>query len=260
MKVRFKTASTRQRFGSRGLSLGDGDTAEVSKDLADHLFRHFPDNFEKITFSVEELGPPLHEPLKLSEITILTIHYWPPDVLKKCLLSSLPKEVEFIKIDNIDNKMFTSAAKALNYGIRKASNDVVIYAHEDTAFGKGWFDDFIKQECRLKDWGALGIVGWDFDGQVRWGSSYKLPCKVKWLDECCLIVDRKRGIWFDEETFRHFHCYGVDFCYQCHAKGLGVYVVAGVAEHAVRGYDHDQAWFDQLEVEQDLFWKKWGKI
>ena len=260
MKVRFKATPEKKTHLRDDLWLRrDGQTFDIPWQNAKKLFRDYPDNFESVGLRPEKLGPPVHKPLKLSEITVLTIHYWPSDVLERCLLADLPKEVEFIKIDNVNNKKFTSGAKALNYGIRKAKNDVVICAHEDIKFGKGWFDDFIKQECTLKDWGILGIVGWDFDGEARWGLHYKAPYKVKFLDECCLIVDRKKGLWFDEETFKHFHRYGADFCYQCHAKGLGVYVVAGVADHAVRGYDHDQAWFNQIGIEQDLFDKKWRK-
>jgi len=259
MRLIFRKTQEKKTHLGQDIRCYDGNVVDVAPRRGIQLMDAYPDNFLPAEIPVAELGEPVHEPLRLSQITVLTIHYWPPDVLKRCLLRGLPKEVELIKIDNTNNRMFTSAAKALNYGIRMARNDVVICTHEDTVFGKYWFDDFIKQECRLKDWGALGIVGWDFGQQVRWGSSYKLPCKVKWLDECCMIVDRKRGIWFDEETFQHFHCYGVDFCYQCNAKGLGVYVVAGIANHDLRGYEHDQAWFDQLGIEQALFNRKWAK-
>jgi len=254
----FKTPDLTS-YLARDVKAYDGNIVNVSPQRGMQLLKIYPHNFFPPDIPVIKLGDPIHEPLGFSQITVLTIHYWPSDVLERCLLSGLPQETEFIKIDNTDNQMFKSAAEALNYGIRKASNDIVICAHEDMQFGKNWFQDFIKQECRLKDWGALGVVGWEFDGQMRWGSDCETVHQVRWLDECCIIVNRKNGIWFDQETFRNFHCYGVDFCYQCYDKKLGVYVLAGTAHHAWRGYDHDQAWFDQLGIEQALFYKKWAR-
>ena len=254
----FKTPDL-QSYLAEDVRAYDGNIVNVSPQRGMQLLKAYPRNFFSPDIPVVKLGDPVHEPLTLSQITVLTIHYWPSDVLERCLLSGLPEEVEFIKIDNTDNNKFVSAAEALNHGIRESLNDVVICAHEDMQFGKNWFEDFIRQECRLKDWGALGIVGWELDRQMRWGAECEAVHQVKWLDECCIIINRKNGIWFDQETFRYFHCYGVDFCYQCYDKGLGVYVLAGSAHHAWRGYDHDQAWFDRLGVEQDLFNRKWKR-
>lgn len=259
MKLKFVKTKELKTYETTDVKAHNGQIVEVAPHRGVRLLKIWPKNFFPPEIDLVKLGKPIHEPLKLSQITVVTIHYWPSDVLERCLLPGLPKEVEFIKIDNTDNKLFTSAAKALNYAIKKAKNDVIILAHEDTKFGKDWFTDFIKQECRLKNWGALGIVGTNFDKHMHWGSNHNAPYKMRTLDECCIIINRKNNIWFDEKTFKHFHCYGTDFCFQCLAKGLGVYVIPGVATHAHRGYDHDQAWFKRIRTEQNIFWKKWKK-
>ncbi|GAI29315.1 unnamed protein product, partial [marine sediment metagenome] len=90
---------------------------------------------------------------KLSEISLITVRYWPSEILEQNLLSYLPEDVEFIQLDNPDNERWASMAKALNYGIRKAANDLIICAHEDIKFGNHWFEDFLRQEASLKRWG-----------------------------------------------------------------------------------------------------------
>jgi len=220
------------------------------------LLEHYPDNFFPIPVGKQKLEKPVHKPLKISEITVLTIHYWSGDLLQKNLLSYLPEDIELIILDNENNKRFTSASEALNYGIKKARNDIVVCAHEDLIFRKGWFEAFIAQECRLKDWGALGIVGMTYDRHLEWGTNYDVPFKVNTLDECCLIVNRKNNIWFDEKTFKGWHCYGVDFCLQAYNKGLEVYVVSGPATHGPTS-PHSNNWVPELQKARNLLKKKW---
>ena len=237
-----------------------GNVVQVSEPRGMILLEHYSRNFFPIPVGVQKLGRPVHKPIKVSDITVVTVHYWPSNVLERCLLSYLPEEMEFIKLDNEGNKRWTSGAKALNYGIKKAKNDIVICAHEDLVFKKVWFESFIKQECRLKDWGALGIVGMGFDRRMHWGSNYDVHYKVATLDECCYIINRKNGIWFDEKTFKGWHCYGVDFCLQAYDRGLSVYVVSGPATHGQRGYAHSDKWLSALKPTQRLLKEKWEKI
>jgi len=260
MRLIFRKTRDKKTHLGQDIRCYNGNTVDVAPRRGMNLMDAYPDNFFPLEVPVKKIGEPVHEPLNLSQISVITIQYWPSDVLEKNLLPSLPKEVEFIKLDNKDNRNWKSVAKALNYGIKKAKNDVIILAHEDTVLGKNWFSSFIKQEHRIKNWGALGIVGWDFEGKNVWGSDYLVPYKVERLDECCIIVNRKNKIWFDEKVFKYWHSHGADFCYQCLAKGLGVYILAGVATHAEGTYSHPQEWFDRIEPEKKLLEKKWGKF
>jgi len=260
MKLLFLATRNLSYYDSTNVTAYHGNVVETTQLRGMQLLKYFPYNFFPIPVGVQKMGKPLHNPIKLSDITVITLHYWPNDVLERCLLSYLPEEAEFIKLDNENNKNFSSGAQALNYGIKKARNDIVIFAHEDLIFHKGWFESFIKQECRLKNWGAMGIVGMGFDRKMHWGSNYDVPYKVNSLDECCYIINRKNSIWFDEKTFKGWHCYGVDFCLQCYDKGLNVYVVSGPATHGQRGYAHSKKWLDEIKPTQKLLKKKWEDI
>lgn len=259
MKLLFLTTPQKRTHIATDVRAFDGNVVKVSQVRGMKLLECYPDNFFPIPLGAQKLGEPVHPPLETSQITVLTIRYWPRNLLENNLLSYLPEEVELITLDNENNKRFTSASEALNYGIKKARNDIVICAHEDLIFRKEWFETFITQECRLKDWGVLGIVGRGFDTHIEWGTNYDVPFKVNTLDECCIILNRKNDIWFDEKTFTGWHCYGVDFCLQAYNKGLGVYVVNGPATHTKRGGDylHSNDWHEKLKSSQELLREKW---
>ncbi len=259
MKLLFLATPGKPTHIATDVRAFDGNVVKVSQVRGMKLLDSYPDNFSPIFVDIQKLGNPVHPPLKTSEITVLTVHYWSGNLLENNLLSCVPEEVELIILDNENNKRFTSASEALNYGIKKARNDIVICAHEDLIFRKEWFEAFITQECRLKDWGALGIVGMGFDNHLQWGANYDLPFRVASFDECCVIVNRKNHIWFDAETFKGWHCYGADFCLQAYNKGLGVYVVSGPATHTKRGGDylHSNDWYQNLKSNQELLREKW---
>lgn len=259
MKLLFSATDRKRTHITTNIRAFNGNVVKTSQIRGMKLLDCYPDNFFPIFVDVQKLGEPVHQPLEISEITVLTIHYWSGNLLENNLLSYLPEEVERIILDNENNKRFTSASKALNYGIKKAKNDIVICTHEDLRFRKGWFEAFITQECRLKDWGALGIVGIGSDRQLQWGANHDVPFKVNTLDECCIIINKKNDIWFDAETFTGWHCYGVDFCLQAYNKGLRVYVVSGPAIHSKgKGdYLHSKNWYENLKSNQELIKKKW---
>lgn len=260
MKLLFLATPRKRTHITTDVRAFNGNVVKMSQFRGMKLLEHYPDNFFPIPVGKQKLGKPLHKPLKISDITVLTVHYWPRDVLEKNLLSYLPQDIELIILDNENNKRWVSLAEALNYGIKKASNDIVICVHEDLVFKKEWFESFIKQECRLKNWGVLGIVGMGFDRKMYWGSDYPIPYKVQTLDECCYIINKKNGLWFDAKTFKGKHCYGVDFCLQAHNKGLSVYVVSGPATHGKRGYAHSKEWLEAIKPTQKLLKEKWGKV
>ena len=234
----------------------NNQVVEVALNYGMELLKNCSRNFFKFSITDEKLGPQIYEPLKLSEITVVTISYH-LEVLLEYLMPTLPLEVEFIILDNVNNSHYSSAAKAFNEGIKRSSNDIVICAHEDVRFSKGWFEDFIDQECKLKNWGALGIVGQGLDDRLHWGADEPLPLKTQTLDECCTILNKKNGLYFDEKTFTDWHHYTTDFCLQCQSKGLDVYIVAGPASHGSKTMKHVPEWRQTLVRMAELLKKKW---
>ncbi len=75
-----------------------------------------------------------------------------------------------------------------------------------------------------------GRTSWD--GDYVWGHEIDDLRPVCSVDACCVVVDTTQGIAFDQKTFDGFHCHVEDYCMQCHAAGLGVFVVPVALEHA----------------------------
>ncbi len=283
MKLKFKATRKKPKHRGRDLYFKNGDIREVNVERGEKLLIDFPDNFfivspqrvtkktvvgrfpplKKIippTPSSEEYHPPLRKPLNLSDITVIVINPY-PELFKTHFLPCIPSEVEFLPLENIKNINWTSAAPALNYGIDIASNDIVICAHPDLVFGRKWFESFIYHEARLDNWGALGFVGWDLDNKLVYGNKITTPYKIQCLDECCVIVNRKNKLRFDQDTFTSWHCHGADFSLQCIDKGLGVYVIPGVASHGGYSFIEVPGFVDERDKTLPILWNKWkGKV
>ncbi len=215
--------------------------------LHDEAWKKSYESGRQLLVKRQKMGFPVHQSRKISDITIVTLHHWTEEILKQDLLSYLPPGIEYLQFDNQGNKLFSSAAKGFNYGIRKAKNDIVMCVHEDTIFEREWFENFVEQESRLRNWGAIGIVGVDFNSPWHhWGWKSKAPCLAQTLDECCIIINKKNNIWFDEETFDEWHRYGVDFCLQARDKGLDVYIMNGPGFHddTQKTYSLPEGWQD----------------
>ncbi|MEW6213033.1 MAG: hypothetical protein AB1631_32220, partial [Acidobacteriota bacterium] len=110
-------------------------------------------------------------------------------------------------------------------------------------------------------WGAMGIVGRTWDGKYVWCHEVQEPTPVCTLDSCSLITTRSHGIMFDQNRFNEFHCYVEDYCLQCHAQNLGVFVFPTAAHHGsatknVRG----SAWGRYGKYRRRLKLKWWRKF
>ena len=209
----------------------------------------------------QQKGFPPRKPRKMSDISIITLHHWTEEILKKDLLSHLPPEAEYIQFDNQSNMLFSSAAQGLNYAIKKAKNDIVMCVHEDSYYKKEWFTNFLRQESKLRNWGVIGIVGVDFDSPWHhWGWKDKAPCLARTLDECCLIVNKKNNIWFDEQNFNDWHVYGVDLCLQARNQGLDIYIMNGPGFHddTEKTYSFPKNYLLNLAHYKKVLRKKWG--
>lgn len=282
MLIRFKATARKKTHLADDARFFDGNIKDVPTYRGMKLLETYKDNFFEVDIpslpqkktiklivspqkkiksiipvSKPEYTEPKHKPLTLADISVVVLNPY-PDVFKTHLLPCIPEEVEFIPLENINNVNWTSGAKALNYGIGVASNDIVICAHPDLVLGKKWFDSFIYHEARLENWGALGVVGWDFRNRMTWGNEVLSPYKIQCLDECCIVVSRKNRIWFDERTFKSWHCFASDFCLNCiYNKGLDVYVMPGVASHEGYSFKTVSHFMKERNDFLPLLWEKW---
>ncbi len=256
IRIRFKANKQRSEYWNDELHLKDMETILVHPGLAKRLIHYFPDNFEKVKVRYWKIGKRLRKPLKLSEISLVSIVNR-PEVFEKNLKPSIPRGIEKIIIDNQDNKQFPSASKALNWGIKKANNSIVLCVHQDIKFHRDWFDAFIKQECRLKGWGILGgvgIIGQEY--RLIWGYSLDRAMQATSLDECLMVINKKNNIGFDEKVFDGWHLYSADFCMQCREKELKICILAGEFVH--RWQENPKSdWLKSTIPYRGKFSRKW---
>lgn len=140
---------------------------------------------------------------------------------------------------------FCSAAHAYNAAIDKATNDLMVFAHQDIWFPESWTKDLRRSVACLAEkdpsWGVLGCYGVTQDGP-RWGyvydsaldkilgTSFEYPKVVQTLDEIVLILRKSSKLYFDN-TLPHFHFYGADICMTAKETGKKCYAISAFCIH-----------------------------
>lgn len=170
--------------------------------------------------------------------------------LNEILLKSLENQTinfEIITVSNTKGK-FKSAAKALNYGARKANGKYIMFIHQDVELNSNlWLKNAEKILDNIPDLGIAGVAGMSEKGRnsierkrgyisdcgKTWGKPLKKPEEVQALDELLLIVPKSvfSKIQFDEKTFDNWHYYGADYCLSVKQMGLKAYVIPAFVYH-----------------------------
>jgi glycosyltransferase involved in cell wall biosynthesis len=167
-------------------------------------------------------------------------------VLDQCLNRS--PDIEKGRVGLLVRENYPSASIALNAGIRAATSRYVALVHQDVYLPDGWVakvDRALMLLNKIDDrWAIVGVFGRDFDGQDvgkvwstdvmrEYGRADGGAVRVQSLDECVLIVDKDRGLYFDE-NLPHFHLYAADFILTGESLDLRSYVIdAPVVHHSV---------------------------
>ena len=139
---------------------------------------------------------------------------------------------------------YRSAAAAYNAGIDKATNDLLVFIHQDVYLPQLWLDDLKSALAQLEqintNWGVLGCYGVERDGKHRGhvysspqgiiGEALSAPVPVRTLDEIVLIFRKSSGLRFDEKL-PHFHFYGADVCLEAASRGKSNYVLPAFCIH-----------------------------
>lgn len=146
---------------------------------------------------------------------------------------------------------FLSAGKAYNAGLKRARNDIVVFAHQDVYLPEAWkagLSSAIQQLARIEPaWAVLGSFGVTSGTPPRLkgycystglgrilGEPFSAPVSARTLDELVLVVRRSSGLTFDEQL-PGFHLYGTDICLAAKARGLGSYIVPAFCIHNSNG-------------------------
>jgi hypothetical protein len=161
------------------------------------------------------------------------------ELLERSLLASLRSQTvsyEWIPIDNTRGR-YTSAAEALNQGARLATQDWLLFAHQDVVLlTNEWLQNAERILGVFRPGGWIGVAGCAADGRYcgfcrdrayLWGAPFEGLVEVQTVDECLLITRRRSDhekTYFDE-TICGWHVYGVDVCCSAIRIGLKNYVL-----------------------------------
>jgi Glycosyltransferase like family len=162
-------------------------------------------------------------------------------VLEECLarsvcvhLSEAP-ETELIAVDNT-RRRFTSAAAALNDGVRRARNDYVVFAHQDVYLHSLPALEIAAGVLSTGRFALLGATGMthrgELVGQIRdrivlAGKPVSEPTDADSLDEVLFMAPRK--LLLDEPLSESpklaWHAYAVEYGLRMRRRGLRVGVL-----------------------------------
>jgi hypothetical protein len=138
-----------------------------------------------------------------------------------------------------------TATKGLNKLLsimESEGNDVAVLAHHDMFFRQGWLEQMEAQIKMLPDsWVVAGIIGKDMEGKIcgrihdmriplHFSTSHKFPHPASCFDECCIIINLKKGFRFDE-GLTGFDLYGTLCVLQAWEMGGTAWMINAFAEH-----------------------------
>lgn len=165
--------------------------------------------------------------------------------------SGLYKNLEVIEIINNGESLTT----AYNRGLKQATNDIVVFCHDDISLEtKQWADKLLKLFKRNPEYGILGVAGtkelpssgkwWEnpkkMYGRVShthegktWLSSYSDDLgqnieEVVTVDGVFFAIDKTKILTEFNETVEGFHFYDVTFCFENYLKGVKIGVTTAI--------------------------------
>jgi len=168
-----------------------------------------------------------------------------------------------------------TAGSAYNSGLDQCADSVVVLAHQDVYFPRGWEQRLIQAITQLErsavPWAVIGVWGVQPDGQHVgrcWCSggnqehvgAIREPVEVASIDEIVIVLNQAAGLRFDE-NLPGFHLYATDIVLQAKQRGYKAFVIDAPVVHNSRPnpqvYDShffaayrymQKKWKDQLPV------------
>jgi hypothetical protein len=161
-------------------------------------------------------------------------------------------------------KMPSSATYGLNKILELMEKDgyeIGVLTHQDMFYRNGWTDKIQKCVDELPEsWVIAGPIGKDKEGCIK-GLFHDmripllfdygpLPVEASCLDECCIIVNLKKGFRFDE-TLKGFDLYGSLAVLQAEEMGGTAWIIEAFCEHyCLRPF----SWFPDKAFEEEYRW------
>lgn len=138
-----------------------------------------------------------------------------------------------------------TACKGLNKVLEileAEGHDIAILSHQDMYYRAGWLRQVKEKIAELPEsWIVAGIIGKDMAGNIcgrlhdmriplHFSTSHKFPEPASCFDECCIIVNLKKGFRFIEEM-PGFDLYGTLCVLQAKEMGGTAWMIDAFAEH-----------------------------
>lgn len=140
-----------------------------------------------------------------------------------------------------------SAVKGLNgllAAMESEGADIAVLTHQDMSYGRSWLQQVKEQITMLPDsWIVAGIIGKDMHGRIcgklrdmriapifDTSDIHDFPHPACCFDECCIIVNLKKGFRFDE-GLTGFDLYGTMCVLQAWEMGGTAWIIDAYAKH-----------------------------
>jgi hypothetical protein len=145
-------------------------------------------------------------------------------------LSNEASDVEYLPIEN-ENGTYPSAGAALNHGVSLASNDVVVFVHQDVFLHSLTALKLAAGQMHVDNFGVLGANGVSSDGRllgrirdrvVLAGEPVVQPADVDSLDEVLFLAPRSQLLStpLTESRDMAWHAYAVEYGLRVRRQGL----------------------------------------
>jgi len=182
-----------------------------------------------------------------------------PVIAFGCLINDIQRFDMVLRRSQIDGDLhYIKEAESATKGLNKMlaimegeGDDVGIFVHQDMHFRQGWLPQVREQLAKLPDsWITAGIIGKALDGLIcgkfrdmriplHFDTSeiHKFPQEACCFDECCIIVNLKKGFRFDE-SMQGWDLYGTLAVLQTWEMGGRSFILDAMAEHyCLRRFD-----------------------
>jgi hypothetical protein len=204
------------------------------------------------------------------------------EALKKNVAETIGVPFEFIAYDNRNSRK--GICQVYNECAAIAKYDNLCFIHEDVIFLTQNWGKIIENKLSEQCCGLIGFAGGTMKSRKLsgWLSTQKYGVRANYvqgdheseirhyvnpynedfsqvitLDGLCLFSSKK--VWaqvlFDQNTFKKFHCYDVDYSLNCHVSGFKNYVCNTVLVHHTSLGSYDETWL----MENEKFHNKWDR-
>ena len=174
-----------------------------------------------------------------------------PEFVESIKKSSGVYKIEILPYENPGKYSLT---EVYNMGLEKATNDIVVFCHDDLKFDtKNWGRKLLKHFDK-SDYGILGVAGcrylptsgkwWEIPGEMmgqvyhehegkRWLSTYNpkfgnniLPAVL--VDGLFFGINKSKIKERFDESVKGFHFYDLNFCVQNYLKKVKIGVISNI--------------------------------